>query len=461
MKRNWAGIAFIVAVLLVVAEFGAGPRLNPNWYIRAVTAVPADAEIAKETDVSYRRRTVGNVDNLGATRWGLETAYRQHDALRLWRPATLFDRSRATAGSAPAVSLRLEQSAEEIVLSVRQGPMELRLARHDGVWIDSTSPGREAIGVNGKPLKAKGQALRLLAGDYLALDGIDVRIGRFLKLTPVDLKFTTSKLCPLGGIAKRLPWRPNSAERSACAARMVRGTAQLSLSESFGLTKPVFKLTPADGEPAVVVADSFVALTPRTDLQAEVEQMLAYLNAPVTSRPEPNTHFEYSVTNADSMVRAITQVAAKLDTTGRIVNAALRSPGGLAPLVLGKGSNESLRRTLSHTAALSGRLADTSGTLIRNVGLEPVVSNATRTIAHADTTMDVVRAQLLRLTPRAELAVDQVTTSMQSLQGTLQSVNGAAQDVSAIKGKVTSPWTFGIIGLGFVGALAAHLKFIF
>jgi hypothetical protein len=461
MKRNWGVIVAIFGFVALVAVRWAGPHLNPNWYIHAVTAVPVNVEVAKGTDIAFRHTTVGGVDSLGAARWGLETAYRLHDALQLWHPATLFDQSTARAGSGPALSLELRQSPTEIVLAVHQGLTTLRFTRRDGIWIDSISPRRSAVAVNGRRSKADGPALRLLPGDYLGLDGIDLRIGRFLKLTPVYLRFTTGQLCPLSGVAKRLPWRPDSVERSTCATGTVRGTAQLSLAESFGLTKPVLKLIPSEGEPAIVATDSFIALAPRTDIQAEVEQMLAYLNAPVTSRPEPNTHFEYSVTNADSMVRTITTAARGLDSTARTLNEALRSPDGLSPVVLGAESSEFLRQTLANTAGLTGRLADPSGSLLQNVGLEPAVSNASRTIAHADTTIDLVRAQILRLSPRVELAADQVTNSLEGVQGTLQSVKTATEDISQLKNGVTSPLGLGTLGLIVLSSLFAHLKYIF
>jgi hypothetical protein len=463
MKRNRGWIMAVGGIVLLVAVMWAGPYLNPHRYIDAVTAVPVNVEVSKGTDIAFRHTMVGRVDSLGAARWGLETAYRLHDALHLWQPATLFDRTTAGAGRAPAVSVELGQSPAEIVLAIQQGPTTLRFIRRDGAWIDSISPSRSAVAVNGKRPKSDVPALRLLPGDYLGLDGVDLRIGRFLKLTPVYLRFTTGKLCPLRGVAKRLPWRPDSAERSACAARTVRGTAQLSLAESFGLTKPVLKLIPSEGEPAIVATDSFIVLAPRTDIQAEVEQMLAYLNAPVTSRPEPNTHFEYSVTNADSMVRTITRAARGLESTTTTLNEALHSPDGLSPVILGTESSEFLRQTLANTAGLTGRLADPSGTLLQNVGLEPAVSNASRTIAHADTTIDLVRAQVLRLTPRMELAADQVTNSLEGVQGTLQSVKTATEDISQLKNGVTSApgkVTLGLIVLGSLASLVAHIKYI-
>jgi hypothetical protein len=474
LKRNWGLIAVVVGAVLV-AGYVLAMRIFARYQrIHAVTAVPVDVEVAQGTDVVFRRTQVGRVDSLGAARWGLETAYRLHDALGLWRPATLLGRSTAGAGSAPAVLLELDQTALEIVLTVRQGATALRLGRRDGGWVDSTSPSRSAVSVNGKRLKPGDQALHLLPGDYLGLEGIDLRIGRFLRVTPVYLTFTTSKLCPLRGLAKGLPWHPNASEQAACASRTVRGAAQLSLNESFGLTKPVFKLTPSEGEAAIVSADQrsadslWIPMAPRTDLQAGIEQMVAYLNAPVASRPEPNTHFEYTVSNADSMVRSITIAARNLSATAGTINTALRSPDGLAPAVLGTGSSEFLRQTLANTAGLTGRLADPSGTLVQNVGLEPAVSNATRTIARADTTMDQVRAQVLRLTPRVELAADQVTNSMESVQGTLQSVKTAAQDITGLANGLTSP-TARKVGLGSVGVIAlaslvsllAHLKYIF
>jgi hypothetical protein len=300
-----------------------------------------------------------------------------------------------------------------------------------------------------------GASLRLLPGDYLGLGGVDLRIGRFLKRTAADLVFATARLCPLEGVAKWLPWHPNAEEQRACANRTVRGGAQLGMTETFGLTKPVLKLLPSEGNATILAGDTLsIALVAKQDLKAEVEQMVAYLNAPATSRPEPITHFEHTVANADEMVRSITRVANELKTTTGAINTALRSPDGLGPVILGAGSHESLRQTLANLAGVTGRLADPNGTLVQNLGLEPVVSKTTRSLAFADSTMDMVREQVLRLTPRVELAVDKVTSAMDGVEGTLQSLKTAAQDVSALKSSLSSgkAKTF---GLGAVGLIAA------
>jgi hypothetical protein len=468
LKWRWGWIAIILTILLL-GGYLVILTANGHRRILAATMFPKGSEVAKGTDIVLERTAAGSVGRLGIPRWGLDAAVRFHDGLELWHAITVFDRSVTRGGRGAAVAIAILRSADEVIMTVEQGTIQLRFRRSEGTWIDSTSPSRKTVRINGKAVKLVGGALRLLPGDYIGLDGVDLRVGRFLKFTAAELTFTTTKLCPLTGFAKWLPWRPNLADQQHCAAWTVRGASQLGLTESFGLTKPVLKLDTSDSVAAVIPADTLsIALAPRTDLMAELEQMAAYLNAPAASRPEPITHFEVSVAYADSMVRSITGAARRIGQTAGTINTAFRSPDGLAPALLGAGSNEGLRQTLSNTAELTGRLADPTGTLVQNIGLDPVVGRATRSLDQADTTMELVRAELLRVAPRVELAADRVTSSMEGVEGTLQSVKNAAQDVSgatnSLKSGKTKGVALGALGLVAVAALvslAAHLKYIF
>jgi hypothetical protein len=139
----------------------------------------------------------------------------------------------------------------------------------------------------------------------------------------------------------------------------------------------------------------------------------------------------------------------------------LRSPHGLAPALLGKDASGSLREALAGAAGLATRLADTSGTLVQNAGLEPAVTTATRSIARVDTTVVELRGHASRLVPRVQLAVDQVTSTMEGVQATVQSLKTAGEDISDLKNTVTSKkvvWT--AIGLSLISVLA-NLKYLF
>ncbi len=465
-KKLWYVVVAVLAIIVVTAVVGYLVSRS-NRVIHAVTVVPFDAELAEGTDIVFRRGNVGSVGRLDTATWGLQAELHVHDGIEHRLPVSVLTRIVAVAPGVPSVMMELQRSAAGVVFHLRQDSMDLRLGRSGGAWVDGTSPSRTRVLVNGRLVTSKDSTLRLYPGDNVSLQGADLRIGKFMRLTPAALRFTTRNLCPLRGLAKFVPWRPTKKERTTCRDQNLRGDAQLGIGGSFGLTKPTLKLAPSTGGAGIVLQDPIasgkdtvvIALAPSTDLMAEVEQIVAYLNSPVDARPYPRTHFEHSVANVDSMVRSITATANQVNSTVGKVDASLRSPDGLAPMLLGEGASESLREALQGAASLTTRLADPTGTLVQNVGLEPALSRATGSIARADTTVGLIRQQVLRLGPRAELAIDQATRSMEGAEGTVQSLKTVAEDVTDLKKKLTGPIGYGALGAVIVGIIA-NMKWI-
>lgn len=467
LKRNLGLIAGATLVLLVAVYFILA-MTNPHRQIVATSAIPEGSDVGRGTDIVLDRAVVGRVGSVDSSRDGLEVAVRFRDGLEVWRSIIVLDSGTTRAiPSAPPVTLAITRTDSTVFLMVRQGLIRLQFQRIDGGWVDVASPDRQRVRLNGKPARLDAGALRLAPDDYLGLAGIDLRIGGYRRYSLATVTFTTTQLCPLRGSAKWLPWRPDRSDQASCRTATVGGEAQLTLTSTFGLTKPLAKLTPSHSISSVIVGDTVIALTPGTDLKAQLEQMVGFLNAPANSRRAPATHFEVLVTNADSAIRSVTRLAMDLEQ-------GMHSRDGLTPALLGENMTKALNRTLTNASQLSERLADPNGTLAENAGLRPALDQAQRTLALGDTTMRAVRGQIERLSPRVELALDRVTTAAEGAPGAVASINSAARDInsavglmhslepklqgvthpfSSTKGKLTLAVILALIGLNTYGNL--------
>ncbi|HEU5217698.1 MAG TPA: hypothetical protein VFU23_03520, partial [Gemmatimonadales bacterium] len=247
------------------------------------------------------------------------------------------------------------------------------------------------------------------------------------QLRRADLSFSTRKLCP----DQARGMFPSLAERDACRQRMLTGQVRVEFGGTLGLTKPMLVLKPAYGESGTVVqADSSrLPLSSRQDLQAELSQMLRYLNSPEAHAPAPRTHFEHTVARVNRTLVSVDSATRGLTTTIHTLHAAMLSKNGLGALALGDSGYRSLRSNLDNLA----RLTDTSGTLVEHAGLGKILTRSDSTMLLADSTMRAIRAQVDRLAPRIELAVEGTARTIEGAEGTLVSLKAAGEDIQAIK----------------------------
>jgi len=436
--------------IIIVAAVAAGiwivGSLATRSYrsLRMTILVPADAELGKGTAVVAGRSTVGTVTQVGEPTWGLPLAVRTAARHRAWIPVVLKVGESATSGSGPSM-LRLSLDPSDSLLTLASGDAEVLALRRDtdGNWVGRAPARPGELLVNGDSVRA-GEPIRVGPGDILAVRGTDVRFGPFSRFRQADLRFRTRKLCPEH---PRSRWFPDSSEQTQCEERKLRGASQLEFGGTFGLTKPVLKLIPGDGEETSLQQPepNRLPVAVKRDLQAEVGEILAYLNSPPDARPRPRTHFEHTLARVNRTLATIDGTAGRIDSTVRTLQVAMRKEEGLAPLVLGP-DYPSLRNTLANVARITGPLADSTRTLVENAGLGPLLARVDTTLDSSDAVIKHLRGQVDRLAPRIELAVEGTARTIEGAEGTLVALKAAAEDIQSIKQGAQSSKRYAIGG---------------
>lgn len=412
--------------------------------LRMTILVPADAELGKGTAIVAGRGTIGTVVQVGEPIWGLPLEVRTAARHRAWIPVVLAAAESAWSGSGSSM-LRLSLDFSDSLLTLASGGTGALVLRRneDGNWVGRAGAGAGQVFVNGDSARA-GEPIRAGAGDILTMRGTEVRFGPFGRFRRADLRFTTRKLCPEH---PRSSLFPDSTEQEQCKERELRGASQLEFGGTFGLTKPILKLSLGDGEEGSLRQPdlSRLPLAVKRDLQAEVGEILAYLNSPRAARPRPRTHFEYTVARLNQTLETIDSAAGRISSTVRTLQVAMGKPDGLGPLVLG-ADYPSLRTTLANAARITGPLADSTRTLLENAGLGPLLARVDSTLDSADAAIKHVQGQVDRLAPRIELAVEGTARTIEGAEGTLVALKGAAEDIQSIKQGVQGSKRYAIGG---------------
>ncbi len=426
-----AGIVIVAAtagsVWLVGSFTSRGART-----IRLTSLVPADAELGGGTAIVSGRSGIGTVGKVLDPSWALPLEIRSGVRHRAWTPVVLAAGDSAAAGPEPSrIRVRLDRSDSLFTLAP-PGAEPLVLRRDEsGEWTGVSGSSGPGILLNGDSVPP-GKPIRARPGDVLTAAGSEVRLGPFGRFKPVELRFTTRKLCadhPGSGFF------PDSAERARCRERMLGGAAQLEFGGTFGLTKPILKLTPSYGESGAVEQPGRdrLGIAVKRDLQTEVGEMLAYLNSPRSARAVPNTHFEYTLARVDQTLESIDSSANGITAVVHTIHTALKSPDGMGPLALGEAGYRSLRQNLDHVDRILGPIADSTGTLVQRVGLGRMLDRADTTLDRADRAIEDVQGQLDRLAPRMELAAEGTARTIEGAEGTLVALKAAAEDIQSIK----------------------------
>jgi len=424
--------------ILTVAAAAAG-----IWAVGSLTSrssrsfgmtilMPADAELGGGTAVVAGRGTIGTVTQIGELAWGLPLEVRTAARHRTWVPVVLAASESATSGEGASL-LRLSLDATDSVFNLSAaGAPDLVLRRDaEGNWLGQAGAGAGRPLVNGDSLVPRG-AIRLRAGDILTLGSTDVRLGTFGRFRRAELRFTTRKLCPEHPRSKLFP---DSAERERCRVQKLGGAARLEFGGTFGLTKPILKLSPSEGEESTLRQPDpgRLPLAVKRDLQTEVGEILAYLNSPQEARPRPRTHFEYTLAGVNQALGSIDSTTRELRATVRTVQAAIQ-PGaeGLAPMVLGK-SYPAFHAAIEDVARITHPLADSTRTLVEKAGLGPLLARVDTTLDSTEATIRHLRGQVDRLAPRIELAMEGTARTIEGAEGTLVALKAAAEDIQSIK----------------------------
>jgi hypothetical protein len=423
-------VGIIIVAAAAVTIWLVGSFASRSYRSLGMTIlVPADAELGKGTAIVAGRGTVGSVAELGEPAWGLPLEIRSAARHRAWIPVVLAAGESAASGAGPS-TLRLSLDSSDSLFTLTSGPAEALVLRRDeeGAWVGRA--GTLPVLVN-RDSAGSGEPIRAGPGDILAVSGAEVRFGQFGRFRPAEVRFITRKLCPDHA---RGTLFPDSAERERCRERKLQGAAQLEMAGTFGLTKPILKLTPGDGEETSLRQPerSRLPLAVRRDLQAEVGEILAYLNSPRSARPRPRTHFEYTVAQVNQTLETIDSAVGRISSTVRTVQLAMGKPEGLGTLVLGT-AYPSLTQTLANAARLSGTLADSTHTLAESAGLGRILARVDTTLDSTNAAMGRLQGQVDRLAPRIELAVEGTARTIEGAEGTLVALKAAGEDIQSIK----------------------------
>lgn len=399
--------------------------------LRMTILVPADAELGEGTAIVAGRGTIGAVERVGEPAWGLPLEVRTPARHRAWVPVVLAAGETATSGPQASI-LRLGLDPSDSLLTLASGDAEAVVLRRDedGNWVGRAGSGTGEILVNGDPARA-GEPIRMGPGDIITLRDTEVRLGPFGQFRKAELRFATRKLCPE---PSRNRLFPDSTERAQCEERKLRGASQLELGGTFGLTKPILKLSPAEGEAPTLVQPepTRLPLAVKRDLQTEVGEILAYLNSPVAARPRPRTHFEHTLTRVNRTLETIDSTTGRIGSTVKILQVAMQKGEGVGPSVLGT-DYPSLRKTLDNVARITGPLADSTRTLVENAGLGPLLARADTTFDSTDAAIRNIGRHVDRLAPRIELAVEGTARTIEGAEGTLVALKAAGEDIQSIK----------------------------
>lgn len=429
--------------------------------IRMTALVPAGAELGNGTAIAVERARVGSIAELGQPVWGIPLEVGMATRHRTRSRLVLAAGETASAGP-PGSELRFHLDASDSLLSFSSaGPDAVRLERlPDSTWIGHVGAGTGVLR-NGHAVPAGGQ-VHLVAGDVLTLAGTEVRLGPFGRFLPAEVRFTTRKLCSehTTGIF------PGSAEQARCRRQKLSGTAELELSSLFGLTKPVLKLTPSEGDesPLQPAVSDRLYLDVQQDVLAEARQLLASLNSPVTRQQPPRTRFEATLAKVDSVLDTIPVISARIDAVMQRMELAMRPGGpGLASLVFRTASYRNLDSTLARVARITKPLADT-GTLVQNAGLGKIIARLDHTMDSVNLALQELRGHANRLVPRIELAVEGASRTIEGAEGTLVALKGAAEDIQSIKRGAQAGKSYAVGGgltLLLSGVLAAIASVVF
>jgi hypothetical protein len=460
LRRGIVTVAAVAAVVWIVGSFASRSYRS----LRMTILVPADAELGKGTAVVAGRATVGTVTQVGDPMWGLPLEVRTAARHRAWIPVVLAPGEAASSGAGPSL-LRASLDPSDSVLTLASSAVEPLVLRRDadGSWLGDQGAGTGLVLVNGDSVRA-GEPVRAGPGDILALGDTEVRFGSFGQFRPAEVRFTTRKLCPDHSGNK---WFPDSTEQDQCRVRKLRGSSRLEFGGTFGLTKPILKLTPGDSEEGSLRqpdADR-LALAVKRDLQTEMGEILAYLNSPRTTRPRPRTHFEHTLARVNQTLATIDSTAGSIGSTVRTLKAGMGTPDGVGPVVLGT-DYQSLRVTLANAARITGPLADSTRTLVENAGLGPLLARVDTTLDSSDAAIIHLRGQIDRLAPRIELAVEGTARTIEGAEGTLVALKAAGEDIQSIKRGAQDSKRYAIGGgalllLSQLLAGLAAVKFVF
>ena len=427
VRRGIIVVATVTGGIWIVGSFASRHYRS----LRMTILIPADAELGKGTAIVAGRATVGTVTQIGEPVWGLPLEIRAAARHPVWIPVVLTPGDSATSGGGPSLLLaNLDRS--DSVLTFTSGTGEPLVLRRDadGSWLGDRGAGAGSALVNGDSVRAE-DIVRTEAGDILSLGDTEIRFGAFGQFRPADLRFTTRKLCP---DYSRMTWFPNSTEQDQCRERKLRGSSRLEFGGTFGLTKPILKLTSGDEQAGVLRQPDpdRLPLAVKRDLQTEVGEILAYLNSPRAARPRPRTHFEHTLARVNQTLATIDSTAGSIGSTVRTLKAAMGTPDGVGPVVLGT-DYQSLRATLANAARITGPLADSTRTLVENAGLGPLLARVDTTLDSSDAAIIHLRSQVDRLAPRIELAVEGTARTIEGAEGTLVSLKAAGEDIQSIK----------------------------
>jgi hypothetical protein len=456
------GILLVAAVAAGVWVVGSLASRN-NRSLRTTILIPADAELGKGTAIVAGRATVGTVTQVGEPLWGLPLEVRTAARHRAWIPVVLAAGQSATSGSAPAL-LGLTLDSSDSILTLTTGADTLVLSRdEEGSWVGRAGARTGPVLLNGDSARA-GEPVLAGPGDILTIRGTDVRFGPFGQFRQADLRFTTRKLCPEH---PRTRLFPNSAEQAQCRERKLLGASQLEFGGTFGLTKPVLKLSPAEGEESSLrqPEPGRLPVAVKRDLQAELSEILAYLNSPLAARPRPRTHFEHTLARVNRTLSTIDSTTGRVGATVRTLQVAIESGEGLGPSLLGR-EYPSLKRTLANVARITDPLADSTRTLVENAGLGPLLARVDTTLDSADAAILHLRGHMDRLAPRIELAVEGTARTIEGAEGTLVALKAAGEDIQSIKkgAQGSKPYALGggaLLLLSQLLAGIAAIKFVF
>ena len=404
--------------------------------IRMSILAPAGAELRKGSAVVSEGKSVGAVTRLDEAVRGLPLEVRAASRYPTWIPVVLKAGDTAVAGEAtPRLTLTLDASDTVLTLASEAGESLVLHRLGDTEW---------------RGVRSDGDTVRAIPGDVIAMPNTEIRLGSFGEVREVEIAFATRKLCPDydGG------WFPSADEQAACRGKRLTRRVKLDFGGTLGLTKPVLKLSPASDIPTnVIQPDSTrIPLVSRLDLPDELNQILRYLNTPESERAPPVTHFEHTLARVNKTLVTAEATLSRAKRSLETVQTSLEQDGGVGALALGKTGYGSLQTTLANVR----KITDTTTTLVENVGLGRVLAKGDTTMTNADSAIAKIQAQVDRLAPRVELAMEGISRTIEGAEGTLVSLKAAGEDIQSIKRGAQASKKYAVLG----GALVALTQII-